>query len=128
MVKKEAYDNPIYGSLLRILWAMRVDREHPDGLVWSVVSTIQKELSNNLVITPEWTRKQWVDRKTWFYRIATQANVPLVLAWFDYEHKKVHLSDPIRLTGDACVDESYIKNWYEKTIPWFTCRLSLSNQ
>jgi 1-acyl-sn-glycerol-3-phosphate acyltransferase len=65
-----------------------------------------------LALTPEGTRS-WSPRwKTGFYHIAQGANVPLVLAYFDFAKKIGGIGKLLQLSGDIDADMIEIENFY----------------
>lgn len=100
------------GWLFRAMGCYPVHRNKSSNLVDTVVAMFNGHDTLHIAITPEGTRKD-VDRlKTGFYRIALQANVPLILIGFDYPRKAVVVSEPIYLKGDYPADMKTIYDFY----------------
>ena len=65
-----------------------------------------------LAVTPEGTRKRVDDWKKGFYYIAQKANVPILMAYFDYEKKEAGFKGVFYPTGDADKDIREIREHY----------------
>jgi len=88
IMKQEAFFWPFKNWLIGI-GGIPVDRSQPAVIVDKVTQSLAKKQSNWLVITPEGTRKKVTRYKTGFLRIAHTANVPVIVAGFDYQQKKI---------------------------------------
>jgi 1-acyl-sn-glycerol-3-phosphate acyltransferase len=73
----------------------------------------KKELMH-LAIAPEGTRKPVSRWKTGYHFIATAANIPVYLCYFDWGRKYIEVSQKVELTSDANADTRRIQNIYEK--------------
>jgi 1-acyl-sn-glycerol-3-phosphate acyltransferase len=116
MVKKEALDNP-FGGILRWLGAMPVDRQSPVGLVEQIVDRFSKQDKFLVVIAPEGTRKRVEKWKTGFHRIATGANLPIVLAYADYPKRIVGIGPSITPSADVDADVARMKEFFKTITP-----------
>lgn len=77
------------GPVLRKLGAMPIDRSNAAMIIPQLVTAFEKESRLLLALAPEGTRKWMPYWKTGFYRIAEAANVPIVLAFIDYEKRQL---------------------------------------
>jgi 1-acyl-sn-glycerol-3-phosphate acyltransferase len=77
------------GSVLRAFGATPIDRSNPARVVPQLISAFEAEDKLFLALSPEGTRKRTRYWKTGFYRIAKVADVPIVLAFIDYEKKQM---------------------------------------
>jgi len=109
--KKEVFDSP-YGFLLRWLGGIPVDREHNQNMVGYAVKMFQDNERFILAMSPEGTRAYAPKWRTGFYQIAIQAKVPVVLTYFDFEHKVVGIGPTFYPTGDMEKDIEEIKKFY----------------
>lgn len=75
------------GTILRAMGAMPIDRSDAANIVPHLVRTFETEEQLFLALAPEGTRKLTSQWKSGFYRIAKAANVPIVLAYIDYQRK-----------------------------------------
>ena len=111
-VKKEFFNFFTRPLLLR-LGLVPVDRgNRHNGLVEKAVKLLREDNNACIVITPEGTRKPVKRFKRGFYEIATQAGVPIVLGYMDFERKHAGYGPTILPTGDYEAD-------VEKMIEYF---------
>lgn len=105
------------GHLLCWLGGIPVNRAAPYGVVEQMVERFRKQESFVLGIAPEGTRKKVTHWKTGFHRIAVQAQVPLVLAYIDYQHKVVGFG-PEKIPSDNLEkDLEEIQAFYRQWTP-----------
>lgn len=100
-----------FGGIMRALGGIPVNRTNPGRLVEDVVSKMATG-KHFLVITPEGTRGR---RKLWksgFYRIATDARLPVVLAFVDSATHTAGFGKAITLTGDVKADMDVVREFY----------------
>jgi 1-acyl-sn-glycerol-3-phosphate acyltransferase len=103
------------GPLLRKLGVIPVDRARAHGTVEQAVSMIRAADRMWYALTPEGTRKKVTKWKSGFWKIAHEANVPILMAYFHYPEKIVGIGDLYYTTGDAEAAIAAIRKWYE---PW----------
>lgn len=113
MIKKEAFFFPV-NFLLRAMGGFPIDRSHPQKMLMSVMREMKKNGEFHLVICPEGTRKPVKRWKTGYHTIATNANVPVYLTFFDYRTKRVGIFQKYELTGTAREDTDKIQAIYEE--------------
>jgi 1-acyl-sn-glycerol-3-phosphate acyltransferase len=102
-----------FGGVMRWLGGLAVDRSKSTNLVAaSAAALVAAEGSVQLVVPPEGTRGKTRHWKTGFYYIALQAQVPIVLAFLDYERKVGGLGPLFTPTGDVEADMRSIKAFY----------------
>jgi 1-acyl-sn-glycerol-3-phosphate acyltransferase len=109
---KHTLFRPPFGTLLRTLGGVSVDRSGNKGAVQAAVDLFAEHDSLYLVIAPEGTRSQADRWKTGFYRIAEGAGVPLVLGYLDYARKVGGLGTVFTPTGDIERDMEEIRTFY----------------
>ena len=100
-----------FGPIMRAFGGIPVNRAHPGRLVEEVVSRMGTG-KHVLVVTPEGTRSL---RKVWksgFYRIATDAGLPVVLGYVDSATHTAGLGPSIMLTGDVVADMDVVRAFY----------------
>lgn len=103
------------GPLLRRLGVIPIDRTSPQGTVQQAVELIRDSEKMWFALTPEGTRRK-VDRwKGGFLKIAQEARVPVLMAYFHYPEKIVGIGDVFYPTGDMEADMAYVRAWYR---PW----------
>lgn len=66
-----------------------------------------------LAITPEGTRSRTSEWRTGFLRIATLADVPIVLGAFDFKRKEITITETFKPTGDINADMRAVKDYYK---------------
>lgn len=90
IIIKDAHTKAWYGSVVKGLGGVGIDRSQKNDLVNFVVKEFEKE-DFSLVITPEGTRS-WVPKwRKGFYHMALAAKVPIVLAAGDFKRKTMFL-------------------------------------
>jgi 1-acyl-sn-glycerol-3-phosphate acyltransferase len=102
-----------FGPLMRWLGGIAVDRTKTNNLVAASAAAIAAaDGPLQLVVPPEGTRGKTRHWKTGFYFIALQAQVPIVMAYMDYERKVSGLGPVFQPTGDVDADMAAIKRFY----------------
>ncbi len=102
-----------FGPLMRWLGGIAVDRSKNTNLVTaSAQSLLQADGAMQLIVPPEGTRGRTRQWKTGFYFIAQQAQVPIILAFLDYERRIGGLGPVFQPTGDIERDMLEIKRFY----------------
>ncbi len=117
LAKRELFRIPIVGWFLAFIGGVPVDRKSKKkstALVDQVVSLFKEREEFIMTITPEGTRSYSPKWKTGFYRIAHQAQVPIVKVGFDYKTKTVFLDEPYYTKGDMDSEIEEIKNYFKK--------------
>ena len=101
------------GGVMRWLGGIAVDRDKSTNLVAaSAVKLTEARGEMQLIVPPEGTRGHTRHWKTGFYCIAQQAQVPIVLAFLDYERRVGDLGPIFQPTGDIERDMAEIKRFY----------------
>jgi 1-acyl-sn-glycerol-3-phosphate acyltransferase len=110
---KQSIFQPPFGAVMRWLGGIAVNREKSSNLVAASAEAIQgADGPLQLVVPPEGTRGKTRHWKTGFYYIALTAQVPIVLAYMDYERKVSGLGPVFQPTGDVDADMAVIKRFY----------------
>ena len=113
MAKKELFDSML-GWVFYRLGGLPIDRSSRRNVVEQVVQIFEENDEMIIGLMPEGTRKRVDTWKTGFYYIALQANVPIVMAFFDYKHKRLGISDTIIWpSGDITADIAVIQEFFE---------------
>ena len=90
VIIKDAHTKAWYGSIIKNLGGVGIDRSQKNDLVNFVAKQFEKD-DFSLVITPEGTRS-WVPKwRKGFYHMALAAKVPIVLAVGDFGTKTMFL-------------------------------------
>jgi len=112
MVKSSFFVWPI-GPLMKKLGAVPLDREHPTRMILNTIHEFQENEVFHLAMCPEGTRKAVHQWKTGYHTIATRANVPVYLGYFDWKTKTVGRGEKFELTDDARADTERMQAYYE---------------
>jgi 1-acyl-sn-glycerol-3-phosphate acyltransferase len=111
MGKHTLFKSP-YGGFMRKLGGIAIDRRASRGTVEQMVDVFNQQEKLVLLIPPEGTRKKVESWKTGFYHIAQGANVPILLAYLDYQRKVVGFGPTITPSGDITADVTRIQDFY----------------
>jgi 1-acyl-sn-glycerol-3-phosphate acyltransferase len=110
---KEQLFRPPFRGLMMWLGGIPVDRARANNLVAASVETLKNAAGPmQLIVPPEGTRSKARYWKTGFYYIAVGAQVPIVMAYMDYEKKISGLGPVFQPTGDIEADMAAIKAFY----------------
>jgi len=101
------------GNVLRALGGIPLNREQAGGAVAQAVALFESGEPLLFGLSPEGTRKKTDHWKTGFYRIAMRANVPVVIAGFDYANRRVVVGETIPLTGDPERDLDRMRPFFD---------------
>ncbi|MBA3971051.1 MAG: 1-acyl-sn-glycerol-3-phosphate acyltransferase [Bacteroidetes bacterium] len=116
-IKKEWIRFPVK-TLMYSLGALPIDRNKTkDAAGKSSVEAMADLFSTRdvlrLVITPEGTRSRVEKWRTGFYYVALKANVPIALAFINYETKTCGIDKIIYPSGDFKADMKIIMDFYK---------------
>ena len=110
---KEQIFKPPFRGLMMWLGGIPVRRESANNVVAASIESLQSaDGPVHLVVPPEGTRSKARYWKTGFYYIAVGAQVPIVMAFMDYERKISGLGPVFEPTGDIEADMVTIKAFY----------------
>jgi 1-acyl-sn-glycerol-3-phosphate acyltransferase len=102
-----------FRTLMQWLGGIPVDRRQASNTVAASVDALRNaDRSLQLIVPPEGTRSRTRQWKTGFWHIAMGADVPIVLAYMDYERKLVGLGPAFRPSGDIEADMREIRAFY----------------
>lgn len=110
---KDSLFRPPFGRLFRWLGGYPVDRSRRNNYVDTVADIFRRHERFAITIAPEGTRSKVHRLRTGFYYIARKAEVPIVMAKFDFGKKVVTFSEPFRPTDDKEADFAFIRNFYK---------------
>ncbi len=100
------------GVLLRGMGGIPLDRSNPGASVDRAIRSFQSAERFYFAMAPEGTRSRRGGWKSGFYRIATGADVPVILAFFDYSQRRIGLGPTIELSGDPDADLEPVRRFY----------------
>ena len=116
--KDSLFRIPVFGRWLRWLGGIPVDRFNPSGIVGDMVQRFRAAQDRDdflwLALAPEGTRKYQPHWRSGFYQITVQADVPLAVAFFDYQRKRFGVEVCLRLCGDREADLAAIRAAYDR--------------
>lgn len=124
LAKKELFRFPL-GVIMRAFGGIPVDRNRSTGMVDAMIQEFKNHEKLVLLVPPEGTRgfvKEW---KSGFYRVASGAGVPIVLAYLDYKKKEAGLEKAFYPTGDYEKDLPVIQAFYRTVQAKFPERSSV---
>jgi 1-acyl-sn-glycerol-3-phosphate acyltransferase len=98
--------------VLRSLGGIPLDRRQPGTAVPAAIAALNNNASYYFGLAPEGTRSLKAGWKSGFYRIAREANVPIVLGFLDYGRRRLGTGPLIELSGDVDVDMARIRAYY----------------
>lgn len=102
----------LFGRWMRSIGGIPVDRDAPHGVVGEAVAAIKAADKMVFALSPEGTRRLDKGFKTGFLHIAHGAGVPILLAYFDFEHKVLGFGPLIETTGDTQADLQRVIDFY----------------
>jgi 1-acyl-sn-glycerol-3-phosphate acyltransferase len=109
LIKKELFFFPL-GYLLKGMGGIPVDRSQRNNLTQRAKELFDQSETLFLVFTPEGTRRYSPNWKKGFYYIAQASEVPIYIAYVDYEKKIGGFHSLFQPTGDADQDILRIKD------------------
>lgn len=112
LIKKDWFFFP-FNLIFKSMGGVPVDRGKRTSITDQVVEMFNKNEKFQIAITPEGTRKRVKEWKKGFYYIALKANVPILLAYFDYGKKEVGTKGIFYPTGDIEKDMAYIRSCFK---------------
>lgn len=108
LIKKELFKPP-FGWILKAMGGIPIDRKANNNFTEQAVSYFDNNDSMFMVFTPEGTRSYNPNWKKGFYYIALKANVPIYIAYMDYEKKIGGFHSVFQPTGNVDEDIQKIK-------------------
>jgi 1-acyl-sn-glycerol-3-phosphate acyltransferase len=113
LINEKYFFGPL-GRLLRKLGGQPVKQSRPTRLLLEIFNHFQNSDSYFLVITPEGTRQKVNNWKKGFYQIAMQNQVPIIMAFIDYRHRKGGVGPLFHPTGNFETDMQEIEKFYRQ--------------
>lgn len=125
-IGKDSLFKPPFGAVMRALGGVAVVRGKNANQVDSIAHAIKDQPDGvYVVIAPSGTRTKKDHWKSGFYRIAEQADVPILLGFLDYEGKRGGLGPTMEPTGDMHADMEKIRAFYADKIGKFKEQMSV---
>jgi 1-acyl-sn-glycerol-3-phosphate acyltransferase len=110
-IKKEVFWWPL-SVLFKKTGGIPIDRKAKQNRVEAMVAAFNNRQQLIIAVSGEGTRKKVAYWKSGFYRIAQQANVPIVFGYLDYKHKQAGFSEPFFTTNNIEADLEKIRLFY----------------
>lgn len=114
--KDSLFKVPVLGAFMRWCGGIPVDRANAHGVIAEMAGRIGRAGEARqrwwLVIAPEGTRNTAEGWRSGFYHLAMAAQVPIGLAYFNFERREIGVTTFLRPTGDAQADLRQIAAWY----------------
>ncbi len=110
---KDSLFKGAYGPIMRWLGGISIDRSKSNNLVQQMIEAFDSYDELTVTVPPEGTRSKVDKWKTGFYYIAQGANVPIAMAFLDYENKKGGFIGTFYPTGDIDKDIAEIRQQYK---------------
>jgi len=101
------------GNLMRAFNGIPLDRSRARSAVSEAIAEFDRNETFYFGLAPEGTRSKTRGWKSGFYRIADGANVPVVLAFLDYQNKRLGFGPTLTLTGDKDADLAILRSFYD---------------
>lgn len=111
MGKHTLFKKP-YGSFMKWLGGIPVDRRSTHGVVEQIADHFNQNENLIIAIAPEGTRHKTDRWKSGFYHIAYRAQVPLLLGFIDYQHKRAGTGPAFIPSGNVKKDMDLIRDFY----------------
>ena len=105
------------GPILTALGAIPVERGRSRSTVRQIVDRFSNDDDLLLALAPEGTRGWQPHWRSGFYRIASAADVPIVLAFIDYSKKEMGIGITLQPGGDIKRDMVRIRQFYSQFEP-----------
>lgn len=100
-------------TILRALGGIPLNRGAPGSAVDQAVRAFSESETFYFGLAPEGTRSLKPHWKTGFYRIATEAQVPIVVGYLDHGRRQVGLGPTLELSGNIEADLERIRALYD---------------
>lgn len=101
-----------FGTWMRSIGGIAVDRASTHGVVGMAVKSFQAADKMVLAMAPEGTRQLDKGFKTGFLHIAHGAAVPVLLTYFDFSRKVIGFGTLYATTGDTVRDMHFVVNFF----------------
>lgn len=104
--------NRLSTPIFRAMGGISVERSSPQGLVGDLAAELGRHERLALIVPAEGTRTAVEYWKSGFYRIAQQAEVPIVCAFVDRKSRSGGFGPVIHPSGDVVADMDLIRAFY----------------
>ena len=112
MVKQSLFKGPL-APIIKAMGGIPVDRKKGASITLQIIEEFKKRETLHLAIAPEGTRERTEKWKAGFRTIATAANIPVYLGYFDWGKKEIGRGEKFELSNDARADLKKIRSLYK---------------
>jgi 1-acyl-sn-glycerol-3-phosphate acyltransferase len=117
-IAKHTLFRGLFGSFLRWLGGIPVNRKAPGGIVKGAIEALRNADRLYMVVTPEGTRSKVPEWRSGFYRIAHAAGVSILPVAFDYSKGAVRFGPLFEPTGDYEADLPALRSNFEASMAY----------
>ncbi|MDD9303931.1 MAG: 1-acyl-sn-glycerol-3-phosphate acyltransferase [Desulfobacter sp.] len=110
---KDTMFPPLFSHLLKRLGGIPIDRSQKGNTVKRMAQEFNRADQLILTIAPSGTRQNVDQWKTGFYRIALEAEVPIVCGFVDYKRKTGGIGPIVHPSGDLETDLNQMRRFYK---------------
>lgn len=100
------------GRLMRVWGGRPVNRQQASGAVEQLAALMQSEPWFWLGLSPEGTRRHTDHLRSGFYHLALRLDLPVALAYIDYQSKEVGVERFIKMSGNTERDLQLLREFY----------------
>ena len=115
--KDSLFKLPLFGSWLRWVGGLPIDRRAARGAVGQTVDTFREHAQAGrllwLAAAPEGTRKWTPGWRSGFYQVALGAGVPVGIVRLDWGQREIRFVDFLTLSGDEAADYARLAAAFE---------------
>ena len=111
-IGKHTLFKPPFNGIMRRLGGFPVRRDSGQNMVDQAVTLLRERESLILTVPPEGSRSYRPYWRSGFYHIARLAEVPIVLSYLDYGHRRCGVGPAILPSGDLRADMARIRAFY----------------
>ncbi len=109
---KESMFPPVWGSFLKYLGGVPIDRSKSSNTVQTIADIIRDSTYFTMIIPPAGTRSKTDYWKSGFYQITLATQIPIVCGYLDYKKKVACLGLSFVPTGNLQEDMDRIRDFY----------------
>lgn len=113
--KDTLFKVPGLGALLRRLGVIPVDRSNARGVAEQAAAMLRRADRLWFALAPEGTRRRVEKWKSGFWKIAREADVPVLPVYFHYPERVIGIGPLWRMGDDLAADMARVRAWYA---PW----------
>ena len=112
------------GRLMRLWGGRPVDRSNQSGAVEQLAQLMQSEPWFWLGLSPEGTRRHTDYIRSGFYHLALKLDLPVALAYIDYQTREIGVMEFVHMSGDQARDIEMLRRFYADKVGRFPSKAS----